>query len=211
MNNDINEFKKTILNNKIFITLYLFYSKNREFFLHTRIQKAYFLFYKEVFKKIFQNNEQTKLDFNENVENDFKPFYFGPYSEDVGKSLIFLEEKKIIIKSVYVMEKIPIHSLTDDNYQNKDKEIYINSNQDFEKKYFKYKLSDEKIDFIEKSKNEINENFPLLKQFDFWKKFEIFVDNMNKTDINLILKYVYKKYPDYIINSKIRKEVLIDE
>lgn len=206
--NSNDELQSIIFNPKIFLGMYLLHSNDQKFYLTTRIQKAYFLFCKEVFemicKKVFDKNVQLNLFSND----DFTPYNYGPYSKDLDLAITFYEDKNIIIveennnnninNDIYNDEN---NIIDDDNW--KDRTLSIN------KKFRTYKLNRKYINNFENSKNKISNIIKSNKNNDklWWEEFKKFVDNMNSNDINRILKYVYEKYPSFTSKSIIKKEV----
>lgn len=196
-----NVFKKP----KIFIGLFLLFSEKHEFYLATRIQKAFFLFIKEILPQIFKKISVEKQPILETSNDlDFIPYDFGPYSKSVDQTLMFFGGAGIVKISIIKknFNNLGIDGVLDsDNL--KDELLFTRD------KMFHYKLSPKYENDFLNTKEEISKLFCNKEQEKFfWNEFENFVKRINKTNINKILFYVYTKYPDYAENSIIKDKVL---
>lgn len=210
MNNKKENLKKVILNPKIFIGMYMIHSEKYQFYLTTRIQKAYFLFFKEIFeiiyKKIFNMNSNADLS----IDDYFISYNYGPYSQKLDLALAFYEDKKIII--IEEDEKSHNNFLIENNQMIEDNENWNDKLLQINKKFRIYKLNEEYIDYFRKTKNKISQLIEIEDKIEiWWNEFKKFVDFMNSNDINTILRYVYKKYPNFTKNSLIKDEVIKNE
>ena len=222
-NSNIAKIKEVIFNPKIFIGLFLFFSKKHKFLLTTRIQKAYFLFVKEIFKSILETIYNKQLDIfslDSDKDGDFIACNFGPYSKDIDFALSLYESSKIIntttIETKYSKESIDFNS----NYKEKNAKKYIHLDDDNwkdqnlwnEKKFFCYELNSKYIPEFKETIKKISSLFAdEIISNQFWVQFKLFVEKINETDINKILFYVYNKYPNYTTKSLIKKKVLNNE
>lgn len=185
------EFVENVKKINNFIVLSLYFSKENTIYSAVRFQKLYFLFIKEFDFKFKESDlEQTNL---------FIGHHYGPYSEDFKKGLSLLKRKDIItIKFENKFTQLNNLSLVDIDAINDSNE------------YIKYILDSKQLEDIKKFIHIFKEKYKLFWE-DFEMRFKQFVSKINDLNINTLLLYVYKEYPDYIKNSKIRNEVLSEK
>lgn len=185
---------------KVFILLYLMYSKDYRFYLATRIQKAFFIFKREFISQF----KSGKDNFTEN----FRPHFFGPYSSELDNSLIMLE-KMDFIKRIINLKKDYIEEINK-NESKFDEDANTDLICALRNEYYSYELNSEKINYFNEIIKEISSNvFENIEEKEkFFLEFKNFVDLFNNANINSILEYVYKKYPEFTSNSLIREKIL---
>lgn len=146
-------------------------------------------------KMVFLLKNEYKISKRTFTSIKFTAHKFGMYSKEIQDDIIFLENMGLI------------------SAKNRDKFSfdYLMGDEDITKPV-EYSLTDKGIKFVEaviaeasksgeESKTKINE---IVKTCgDVKQKF-------NSADIRDILKYVYKKYPEYTINSEILNDVMGD-
>lgn len=168
-------------------------------FGRTRLMKSLFIFEKEISKNF---EKGCCSDF------DFKPYNFGPYSRKIYEALDFLFSRRIV-----------------DNFsQELGSQINIDQEDyDIDKKFVS--TEDENLNVLDKSsyENEIfkltSKGIAMMKNKDCWFNWDYglskqqqdmlieFKTTMVNSSLRDILRYVYKKYPDYAENSIIYSQL----
>lgn len=157
------------------LILLLLYIDDKSIVSHTRFQKMIFLFEKELYKKYgFDKLLQPNL-FN------FQPYHYGPYSKRLSKDLEFLNSYGFI----------EIENYTMDENMNEANEI------DGYKQYYTYNITELGKKFVdEKIINKLGSiQLEALKDL---KK------GINDIDLDNLLSYVYRNYPEMTEQSKIK-------
>ena len=162
----------------------------------TRLQKAAFLFEKEVLKKYKLN--KVKVGF------EFVPYDYGPFS----KKLMDFVELFINLKLIEIRNE-----QTDE--ENEDEEIFTND-----------LLQVDDTEWLDNIEDLITTNEPIYKitkagelyieKRKIWRSLTIeqkkAIENLKKfcveTPLKIILKYIYTKYPDWAKNSKVKEKIL---
>jgi len=160
----------------------------------TRIQKMMFIYEKEIHNKY----DYAKLiDFNP----EFFAFNYGPFSSKVLDDIRFLSNAGFI-KELNLNENSDIEDFEFVSYENYE---YTNNDVDTsfsDKNYIEYSLTEKGIRFVDQKIINIFKEKPDLERVLI--EFKNKIINMPLTSI---IKYVYNRYPEMTINSKIKDKV----
>lgn len=164
----------------------------------TRLQKIAFLFEKEIMKPYGFDKQ-----FNLQMELDFEPYHYGPFSKKVFQ-FIDLFETLGLVKSVY--EPNPDNQL--------DADIFIDDLLQVEDSEWVEEIDEVKMDNIPVYC--LTSNGQQYVEKNLWRYLNLSqrqaLDKLKKDLINiplkLLLKYIYGTYPDSAIESKIKEEIL---
>ncbi len=166
----------------------------------TRFQKILFVFEKEIYTQYaFDKGLTGQQSFN------FCPYNYGPFSVKAYKLLEFfinigmVEKNKMESEIEFGMDGIGDYQIINSDIEQSGgiedvtlPSINIDEN---------YGLSVEGKNFVEK-------NLLLFYKDDRKEVLDNFKIKLSESSLGDILKYVYSKYPDMTIESKIRDEVL---
>ncbi len=158
------------------LILLLLYLNNKESIIgHTKLQKMVFLFEKEIYKK---------YGFDKLIQNlfNFEAYYYGPYSKRLAKDLDFLNNYGFI-----EIQNYNIDSATE----------YL-ENDEKEKNYYEYSITATGEKYVEEQVLEKKIDKFQIEALESLKKGVV---SMNIDDL---LSYVYRNYPDMTKNSLIR-------
>ncbi|WP_457608042.1 hypothetical protein [Nitratifractor sp.] len=157
------------------LLLLLLYLDNKKPIVgHTKLQKMVFLFEKEIYKKYGFSNLMQNLF-------GFEAYHYGPYSKRVVKDLDFLNNYGFIdIK----------------NYSLDDSTDYL-ENDEYRKNYFEYNITSTGIKYVE------DRVLTKLDQFQV-EALEGLKKGVNSMEIDKLLSYVYRNYPEMTKNSLIK-------
>jgi hypothetical protein len=155
-----------------------------------------FLFEKEIKKEFFDDVDITLPDFDS--------YHFGPFSKDLFDDLSFF----VSIGFIYAEEtSIPISNV-------EEKELEMALDDDWEDAGFeaderesvelKYSLSPQGLKYVAENVWGVLSD----AQKESLKKFK---RQINTISLDSLLRYVYKKYPDYIDKSIIANKYIDDE
>jgi len=140
----------------------------------TKLQKLFFLLEQEsAFNEVYDD-----------VEIEFEPYKYGPFSEQ-----IYDELEMLILWDVIEEEEMDtdVDSIRDES----DKSSHANK---------RFTLTEKG----EKVASEVNRSL----DDDIEEEFEEIVDEYLDMSVDDLLEYVYKQYPDYTTKSEIKDEVL---
>lgn len=161
----------------------------------TRIEKLFFIFEKELAKGFFKDEDV--------VLPEFIPYLYGPYSQTVLNDLNFfinIEYIEEIETSVPIQDEVTrIQNFT----EWEDEDIWGNDEEEnTSNKYeMSYELTEKGISYVEeKIWSQLTDN-----QKSVIIRLKTQVNNMLLDDL---LSYVYRKYPEYTEESKIRDRYL---
>jgi hypothetical protein len=160
--------------------------ENEPIFGRTRLTKMVFLFEKEMKKEFFDDVDITLPNFDS--------YYFGPFSKELFDDLsffvsidfIYAEKTSIPISNV---EEKEIEMALDDDWEDTGFE-----NDERELVELKYSLSPQGLKYVV-------ENIWGVLSDTQKKSLKKFKRQINVISLDSLLRYVYKKYPDYIDKS----------
>lgn len=157
----------------------------------TRIIKLVYLFQKEIYPKFKNDNITLK-------EAEFKAWNFGPWSKDVYEDIEFLTNAQFISVSKSDEEpsfgEVAESELWENAISLEDEAIDEYSQENFD-------LTDLGRGFTESKKwNQLSDD-----QKDVLVGFK---EHFNSMPLYALLRYVYTKYPDSTVKSKILDKVL---
>ncbi|NMH70735.1 hypothetical protein HF072_18300 [Bacillus sp. RO3] len=168
----------------------------------TRITKMMFIFNKEIFKKLKLN----EFSFEEDLPS-FEAYHYGPFSSDVHEQLDLFTNIELLKEEARNFGKVnewdydnELKSLEDmeDNIQEDNNDLLEDNGMTVSV----YSLTPMGIEYVE------NEIIPQLPNRENLIPFlEQFKKQINTTDLNSLLSYVYNKYPEYASKSKIKGKV----
>ncbi len=174
---------------------------NEEVVGRTRITKMIYLFEKEIYNKDFFNNLQIKLP-------DFEPYHYGPFSRELFDDLGFF----ISIGLIEAAEtSIPISPadqselvLESDDSIDDDWAAATFDESTSPEVELKYSLSTNGIKYVE-------ENIWGLFSTQQQENLSAFKTRINSISLDSLLNYVYNKYPEDTIKSKIANKYLEED
>lgn len=161
----------------------------------TRLVKMLFLFRKEALKEFRKGTEISEENFYE-----FFPWNFGPFSSQVYDDLNFFELREFIERGETEEETIPESAaewamwLSSSRPDSSDDEMSEYSEETFT-------LTEKGLKFVEANL------LPLLAPAQV-KLLREFRARLEDAPLRAILKYVYENYPEQIVNSTIREQVI---
>lgn len=161
----------------------------------TRITKMMFLFNKEVFPKLNLEGltPEDKLP-------QFEAYNFGPFSRDVHEQLYLFRN----IGFLGVEERPLIN--TPDEADLADDALGLNEEEDLD--LTAGPLTIERYFLLEKGKNFVEEKLlPLLNDHQI-ETLTLYKKRINQMRLQDLLSYVYRKYPEYTVNSLIKDKVM---
>lgn len=186
------------INNKKDILLLLLYSPgksnnfNEPIIGRTRLVKMLFLFKKEAL-----NEFKKGIEIDEEKFFNFFPWDYGPFSQEVYDDLMFFTLRGFIESNETEEEALPESAAEWDKWLSasavEDKE-----NKEYEEESFRLSVKGTAFSkelFLSLSDSQKK----LLREF---KK------RLVKVPLRSILRYVYEKYPDSTVKSKIKNDVL---
>jgi len=167
----------------------------------TRITKMIYLFEKELYKKEFFNDMSIILP-------EFEPYHYGPFSRElfddlgffISIGLIQTEETSIPIspadKSEFVLD-------ADDSVD--DEWAVATFDEPHEPKVeLKYSLSESGVKYV-------RENIWELFSPQQIENLSMFKKRINSISLDSLLNYIYNKYPDDTIKSRIADRYLAED
>ena len=167
----------------------------------TRITKMMFIFNKEIFRKL----KLDELSLEEDLPS-FEAYHYGPFSSDVHEQLDLFTNIELLKEETRNFGKTnewdydnELKSLEDlENYVQEDNDLLEDNGMTVSV----YSLTTMGIKYVE---NEILPNIPNKENvIPFLEQFK---KQINTTDLNNLLSYVYNKYPEYASKSKIKGKV----
>jgi uncharacterized protein YwgA len=141
----------------------------------TRLQKLLFLLQEET--------EFTEI--HEKVEIEFKPYKYGPFSEQVYDELEFL---------------LSMDAIEEVEAEGADK--YRDSEDDRDHTNKRFVLTD-------RGKT-ISEDVNRMLDEDVQDEFDEVIDEYLEMPLEDLLEYVYRQYPEYTTKSEIKEEILAE-
>ncbi len=161
----------------------------------TRLVKMLFLFRKEALKEFRKGTAITEENFY-----DFFPWNFGPFSSQVYDDLNFFELRGFVARDATEEETIPESAA--------EWAMWLSSSQPDSSDDEISEYSEETFALTEKGLNFVEANLrPLLVPAQI-KLLREFRARLEATPLRAILKYVYETYPDQIVKSTIREQVI---
>jgi hypothetical protein len=159
----------------------------------TRFVKMVFLFKEELWKK-FKSNIEIK---DENLY-EFFPWNYGPFSMEIYDDITFFILRDFIDVS-YPNQESLIESVEEWNFWNKTSGAREEDDvQEYQEEEFK--LTEKGISFTKDLYSELNDvQCKLLFEFK---------SRIAKIPLRALLRYVYKNYPNQIINSTIKDDII---
>lgn len=161
----------------------------------TRLSKLLFIFKKEGLEKF-----KRGTSVNEDNFYDFFPWNFGPFSSQVYNDLVFFHLRNFIEFSSSIVDGSDIareeldywDQITGAEYEN---DYVVNDYMEEE-----VKLTDVGLRYSE----------PLYNSLTYSQKnlLRLFKDKFNSAHLRSIIMYVYKRYPEYAVNSQIKDSIL---
>jgi hypothetical protein len=156
-----------------------------------------FLFEKEIRKDFIKDSAIEIVDFP-----DFKAWHFGPFSSKVYEDIQFFANNSFI--NVHLLNEPKEEAEVAEDW-NWNSDIYMSQDvEEVSERSFveeQFSLTARGVDFVE------SKLLPSLTLNQRRVMIE-FKERMNKAGLGAILRYVYLKYPEYIIKSKIKGTVL---
>lgn len=163
--------------------------KNEPITGRTKLTKMIFLFEKEIYKKFFKEIEISNLP-------NFEPYYFGPFSKDVFDDLKFFISIKMIETlrtevPIASADKCEFNAIISEEDLGNWTEATFESDDDVELEYF---LSQNGERYVEEK---------IWKRFSDQQKnnLQLFKTKINTTTLDVLLRYVYNKYPEFTTKS----------
>lgn len=159
----------------------------------TRMVKMMFLFQKEIYQKF-------KFDIENLVE--FKPWNFGPWSEEVYGDIEFFKSIGFITTRTENINANDISVEEADEFEKWEEDFSLSDYmaEEYQQEVFSLTPLGEKYIKGDELFNSLSENQKLgLREFK--KKF-------NGVSLFSLLQYVYKKYPEMIVRSNIKDKIL---
>ena len=162
----------------------------------TKLTKMMFLFEKQIYKKFFKDELEIKLP-------DFKPYYFGPFSNQLFDDLKFFQSIGIIQAQdtaipISPADKVEYEEAFDFSVDSDWNEASFDTGNKYESEY---SLSEAGLKYVEEKV------WDLLSQKQK-EKLKVFKSQINKISLDALLRYVYNKYPEETTESKIAKKYL---
>lgn len=187
------------INNRKDILLLILYSPGKTNLVNepiagkTRLMKMLFLFMKEALPH-FSNG----TDISEESFYQFFPWNFGPFSSQVYDDLVFFKLTGFIKSSAAPQEGLPE---SENEWAKWLDESGTSDSPDFFESYEEevFALTDKGVDFTKKIYLSLSQSQQTL--------LRNFKRRLADIPLRAILRYVYKKYPEQITNSKIVEEV----
>lgn len=161
----------------------------------TRLTKALFLFKSEALRYFRKGTSITDTNFYE-----FFPWNFGPFSRQVYDDISFFQLRGFIEAESTEEETLPESAAEWEEWLRSpyDAEAGDRAFSDYEEQSFR--LTDKGVQFAKKLYSLLSsEQKTLLREF----KARIV-----RTSLRALLRYVYEKHPNQIVNSEIRDQVL---
>jgi len=184
------------ISNKKDILLLLLYSPggsdlvNEPIVGRTRIIKMMYIFKKEILKEFKKGTKISEEDFY-----NFFPWNYGPFSDEIYGDLdFFVLHDFIEIKTPEYQEilKESIEEFIEYNELNQDDVEYI----------------EEEFVLTSKGQEWTKNNLYTSLNENQKKILTMFKDKVNSTPLQVILKYVYSKYPEMTKKSLIKNEII---
>lgn len=162
----------------------------------TRLTKAIFLFRQEALKHFRKGTAISEENFYE-----FFPWNFGPFSKEVYDDLNFFLLRGFIESLDSDEEALPESAAEWEEWLSSSQPDYSDREYtEYEEQQFR--LTPNGCKFAAKLYALLSgEQRTLLKQFK---------TKISKVPMRVLLRYVYERYPDQIVNSQIKEKVLGD-
>ncbi len=161
----------------------------------TKLTKMMFLFEKEIYNQFFRDDIEISLP-------EFKPYYFGPFSNDVFNDLVFFQSIGMIQTNETT---IPI-SIAD---KAENEEAFGENDDEWEEANFgneeKYELE---YSLASNGSRYVKEKIWELLSEKQKEKLKLFKAQINKISLDALLRYVYNKYPEETTESIIADKYL---
>ncbi|MDP4120741.1 MAG: hypothetical protein Q8876_06790 [Bacillota bacterium] len=162
----------------------------------TKLTKIIFLFEKEIYNQFFKDEIDIKLP-------EFKPYYFGPFSEELISDLSFFLAIGMIKTTITTIPLSPIDDVENEaicDYNENDEWMEASLNQ-IEKFELEYSLTSCGLKYVE------DKIWGLFTSHQI-EKLKSFKSQINKLSLDSLLRYVYIKYPEETKESLIAKKYL---
>jgi uncharacterized protein len=187
------------INNRKDILLLLLYSPgktekaNEPIAGKTRLMKMLFLFMKEALPHFAKDTEISEENFYQ-----FFPWNFGPFSSQVYDDLVFFKLTGFIKSSAAAQESLPE---SEKEWTKWLDESGMTDSLDFFDPYEEevFALTNKGIEFTKKIYESLSQSQQTL--------LKGFKSRLSDVPLRAVLRYVYKRYPEQITNSKIAEEV----
>ena len=189
------------LNGADYLLLLLYLDDGKPIRGAVRLMKMMFLYNKEI--AVLLKNKGLDSD----KLPDFYAYDFGAFSKDVYEQVeLFKSIEFITVKNIKADEEMAeVDDLEDEPFINEE---YLRDTKvrNIDGKYYEYKIAKNGSDFIQ---NEIiDKSLITPEQLEILERFKRKIISLSPKQL---LRYTYIKYPEYTINSLIKKEVLGDE
>jgi hypothetical protein len=188
------------LNNRKDILLLLLYSPglhdatNEPIAGRTRLTKMLFLFREEALQHFKAGSSITAVNFYE-----FFPWDFGPFSTQVYDDLLFFTLRGFVEALVAAADDVLPEEAAEWEKWTEINDLASNEDgNDFQEELFR--LTDKGSAFTKELYDQLDgPQQKLLREFKI---------RTTRVPLRALLQYVYSNYPDQIVNSKIREQVL---
>lgn len=162
----------------------------------TKLTKMMFLFEKEIYAQFFKDNLPIDLP-------EFIPYYFGPFSKQLFEDLAFFQsigmiEAKETAIPLSPADKVESEEGFDLDIEDEWQDAAFDADEKFE---LEYCLSSNAIKYVEEK---VWASFSDVQK----GKLRAFKAQIVKISLDALLRYVYNKYPEKTIKSKIAKNYL---
>lgn len=157
----------------------------------TRLQKMIFLFEKEIWKK-FKSDQSI----SEDILPEFQAYDFGPFSKQVYDDLEFLINHKLVDVS---------SGNDEDNISSAELRFFL---EDIPRDESSKAVSEESFTLTNLGKKFVVSGGAGKLTTNQKKVLSDFKCKVNSVPLNVLLEYVYTKYPAMTVKSKIKDQVL---
>lgn len=162
----------------------------------TKLTKMMFLFDKEIYNQFFKDEIEIKLP-------EFKPYFFGPFSNQLFDDLAFFESLGMIQTSetsipISVADKVESEEAFGEGNEGEWDQVSFDDTEVYELEYF---LDMNGVRYVEEKVWELMS----AKQKE---KLKAFKAQINKISLDALLRYVYNKYPEETTESIIADKYL---
>jgi len=194
--------KRTRIDNRRDILLLLLYSPgirdeyNEPIVGRTRLIKILFLFKTEALKHFRAGTDVTDTNFY-----DFFPWDFGPFSSQVYDDLMFFTLRGFIESQDTREDTLPESAAEWQRWLTSSAANDENDDDTFSS------YEEQQFQLTERG---VNFTAPLYEQLEPPQKTLLreFKARLSRAPLRAVLKYVYEKYPDQIVRSRITEQVL---
>lgn len=165
----------------------------------TKLTKMMFLFEKEIYHQFFKDEIEIQLP-------EFKPYYFGPFSNQLFDDLAFFESIGMIqtIETtipISIADRVESEEAFDNGIDDLWKEASFGDSDKYE---LEYTLATNGCHYVDEK---------LWNLFTSQQKAKLkaFKAQMNKVSLDTLLRYVYNKYTDQTTQSVIADKYIIKD